>query len=90
MLSIEIISFAIVWYLTEQTGSATMLAIAGPISDAIGIQSWFVIGGIGMSLVGIIGFILPAMRNIEDQHRADDGHKDLSSKKAPISNIPSE
>ncbi|MDT8382333.1 MAG: MFS transporter [Brevefilum sp.] len=45
------------------------LAIAGPVSDAIGIQTWFIIGGICMSLTGILGFMSPAMRHIEDQHQ---------------------
>ena len=41
------------------------LAIAGPLSDSIGIQTWFIIGGVVMSLVGIISFIIPALNNIE-------------------------
>lgn len=44
------------------------LAIAGPVSDAIGIQAWFIVGGIVMSLIGVIGFVIPALRNIENQH----------------------
>lgn len=45
------------------------LAVAGPLSDAVGIQTWFIVGGIFMSLAGIFGFISPDMRNIEDQHK---------------------
>jgi DHA3 family macrolide efflux protein-like MFS transporter len=43
------------------------LSIAGPVSDAIGIQAWFIIGAIVMSLAGVIGFLTPAMRDIENQ-----------------------
>jgi DHA3 family macrolide efflux protein-like MFS transporter len=54
------------------------LAIAGPLSDAIGVQMWFIIGGIVMSLAGIWGFLSPAMRGIEDQSNNTAGEKDLS------------
>jgi hypothetical protein len=43
------------------------LAVAGPLSDALGIQTWFIVGGIFMSLSGFFGFLSPAMRSIEDQ-----------------------
>ena len=54
------------------------LAIAGPVSDAVGIQTWFVIGGIVMSLAGVFGFISPAMRHIEDQHQVPESIKELT------------
>jgi len=54
------------------------LAVAGPLSDALGIQTWFVIGGIFMSLAGIFGFLSPAMRGIEDQSTEINSIKDLS------------
>ena len=54
------------------------LAVAGPLSDAIGVQMWFIIGGIVMSLAGIWGFLSPAMRGIEDQSSNTAGEKDLS------------
>lgn len=56
---------------TSLIGFGSMLAIpigtaiAGPVSDAIGIQTWFVFGGIGMILSGILGFLVPIMRNLE-------------------------
>ncbi len=55
------------------------LAIAGPVSDAIGIQAWFIIGGICMSLTGILGFMSPAMRHIEDQHQRYENIEALST-----------
>lgn len=54
------------------------LVVAGPLSDALGIQTWFVIGGIFMSLAGIFGFLSPAMRGIEDQSTEINSIKDLS------------
>jgi DHA3 family macrolide efflux protein-like MFS transporter len=55
------------------------LAIAGPVSDAVGIQAWFIIGGICMSLTGILGFMSPAMRHIEDQHKRPESVEALST-----------
>lgn len=54
------------------------LTVAGPLSDAMGIQTWFIIGGIFMSLAGIFGFLSPAMRGIEDQSIEINSKKDLS------------
>lgn len=45
------------------------LLIAGPVADWIGIQSWFIFGGIVMALSGLAGFLTPAMRDIEDQRQ---------------------
>ena len=45
------------------------LIIAGPVADAIGVQSWYVIGGIACILMAVLGFSLPALMNIEENHR---------------------
>jgi DHA3 family macrolide efflux protein-like MFS transporter len=55
------------------------LAVAGPLSDAMGIQTWFIIGGIFMSLSGIFGFLSPAMRGLEDQPNNVIAEKDLEA-----------
>jgi len=55
------------------------LAVAGPLSDAMGIQTWFIIGGIFMSLAGIFGFLSPAMRGLEDQPNNVIAEKDLEA-----------
>ncbi len=47
------------------------LMVAGPVSDAIGIQSWFILGGIVMGLSGLVGFLTPALRNIEEQKKSN-------------------
>jgi len=42
------------------------LALAGPLSDAFGIQIWFIIGGVFTLLMGIFGLANPSVRNIEE------------------------
>jgi DHA3 family macrolide efflux protein-like MFS transporter len=46
------------------------LIIAGPVADAIGVQSWYLIGGVAAILMAVLGFSLPAVMNIEDNHNA--------------------
>jgi len=42
------------------------LLIAGPVSDLIGIRSWYWIAGIVTLVMGIAGFFIPAIMNVED------------------------
>ena len=42
------------------------LLIAGPLSDALGIQVWFWAGGIICVMIGIAGFFVPAIMGIEN------------------------
>jgi DHA3 family macrolide efflux protein-like MFS transporter len=46
------------------------LIIAGPISDHIGIQAWFLLGGILCILMAVAGIFIPAVINIETDHRS--------------------
>ena len=45
--------------------SPLSLIVAGPIADRLGVQSWFVIGGVITVVVGLSGFFIPAVMNIE-------------------------
>lgn len=45
------------------------LMLAGPISDRVGIQAWFLLGGILCILMGIVGMMIPAVRNIETDRK---------------------
>jgi DHA3 family macrolide efflux protein-like MFS transporter len=45
------------------------LMIAGPVSDHFGIKVWFFLGGVLCLLMGIAGFFLPAVLNL-DQERS--------------------
>ncbi|HEX6270431.1 MAG TPA: MFS transporter [Anaerolineales bacterium] len=42
------------------------LLIAGPLSDALGIQVWFWVGGILCVIIGILGFFVPTIMDIEN------------------------
>jgi len=41
------------------------LAIAGPVAVLIGSRTWFVIGGTALTLMGVLGFFIPAIMNLE-------------------------
>ncbi len=45
------------------------LAVAGPVSDAIGVQAWYIFGGLVCALMGVAGFFIPALLHIEDRKR---------------------
>jgi DHA3 family macrolide efflux protein-like MFS transporter len=42
------------------------LLIAGPLSDALGVRVWFWAGGLICALIGIAGFFVPTIMNIEN------------------------
>ncbi len=46
------------------------LLVAGPVADRFGIQTWFMVGGILCILMGVAGFLLPAVMNIEAQNHS--------------------
>jgi DHA3 family macrolide efflux protein-like MFS transporter len=64
------------------SGSAAMsplgLAVAGPVADALGVQVWFLVGGIVTILLGVGSFFVPAILNLED--RATDAVVDDADK----------
>jgi DHA3 family macrolide efflux protein-like MFS transporter len=41
------------------------LAIAGPIADWIGVQTWYIAGGVVCFLMGLVGFFIPAISRVE-------------------------
>jgi DHA3 family macrolide efflux protein-like MFS transporter len=41
------------------------LSIAGPVADLIGTRTWFVIGGVTLTLMGVSGFFIPSIMNLE-------------------------
>jgi DHA3 family macrolide efflux protein-like MFS transporter len=46
------------------------LAVAGPLADRIGIQTWYVVAGLTCIAVGVVMRFTPALRNIEDRQQA--------------------
>jgi DHA3 family macrolide efflux protein-like MFS transporter len=58
-----------VFTLVSSLSSAMMplsLIVAGPVSDAIGVQTWYLFGGAIFALVGVLTFFVPAVSKIED------------------------
>lgn len=48
------------------------LIIAGPLSDTVGVTTWFIIAGVVMIVAGISGFLIPALMHIEDNGEKED------------------
>ena len=48
------------------------LAIAGPLSDWLGIQIWFIIGGITCFVMAALMFTIPAVRNVEQGRQIEE------------------
>ena len=46
------------------------LLIAGPISDALGIRFWYILGGTVCIVMMLVAFFIPAIINIENNHQA--------------------
>ena len=44
------------------------LAVAGPVTDWLGIQMWYVVAGVLCGATGLIGFFVPAIVNIEQNN----------------------
>lgn len=55
------------------------LIIAGPVADKFGVQTWFILGGIVTAGMGVAGYFIPAVVNIEQNH--GNGH-------LPEENVP--
>ncbi len=49
--------------------SPLSLAVAGPISDAVGIQAWYVVAGVACLLMAAVSRSIPALLYIEDNHQ---------------------
>jgi DHA3 family macrolide efflux protein-like MFS transporter len=51
--------------------SPLSLMVAGPVSDAVGIRTWFWFGGVTCLLIGIGTFFVPAIMNVESNHSGE-------------------
>ena len=56
--------------------SPLSLMVAGPVSDAVGIQTWFWFGGVICLLIGIGAFFVPAIMNVESNHKGESPKSD--------------
>ena len=45
------------------------MLIAGPVADALGVQSWFIICALTCAALGVYGFTNPVVMEIESNHR---------------------
>jgi DHA3 family macrolide efflux protein-like MFS transporter len=43
------------------------LLVAGPIADAFGVQVWYLVGGVVCFVLGVAGFFIPPLMNIESE-----------------------
>jgi DHA3 family macrolide efflux protein-like MFS transporter len=46
------------------------LAVAGPVSDGLGLQVWYVAAGVACTVIGLAAFFVPAIVHIEEYRRA--------------------
>lgn len=47
------------------------LMVAGPLADAYGVRSWYVVGGLVAALVGAAAFFVPAIINVEKERQTE-------------------
>jgi DHA3 family macrolide efflux protein-like MFS transporter len=52
------------------------LAIAGPISDWLGVQVWCIIGGLVCAVGSVVMLLTPAVRNLESHGHAVQAARD--------------
>lgn len=43
------------------------LIVAGPVADRLGVQSWYIFGGVVTILLGVGAFLIPAIMHVEDR-----------------------
>ena len=55
------------------------LAIAGPVSDSIGLQAWYLTAALLCGVIGVAGFFIPVIVNVEQN-----GHGSAAQDIAPI------
>lgn len=60
--------------------------IAGPVTDATSYQMWFWVAGILNLLIGLGGFLVPALMHIEDNHRDRNENAPIEAAKRTPSN----
>ena len=64
--------------------SPLSLAIAGPLSDAIGIQVWFILAGTVSVIMGSVVFFIPAVVHMEDERSQHNGSIPAASLAEPL------
>ena len=44
------------------------LLVAGPVAEALGVRSWYIVGGLVCAAMGVIGFFVPAILHLEENY----------------------
>jgi DHA3 family macrolide efflux protein-like MFS transporter len=60
------------------------LLVAGPIADVLGVQVWYILGGVVTVLIGIGSFFVPALMNIESQKAQGRNEHEVTSPLADV------
>lgn len=55
------------------------LAVAGPVSDWLGLRIWYLVAGLLAFMGGMAGFFIPALVHVEDNHRGSSRDREHSS-----------
>ena len=69
--------FTVVGSLTG-LASALGLAVAGPVADALGLGTWFILGGVACILMSTYAFMSPTVMSIERNHKQSEAKGALS------------
>ena len=70
--------------------SPLSLLVAGPIADALGVPVWYGVGGVACMLMGALGFFVPAIVHLEDNHAQPAQSEATSEALRPEAAQPSE
>jgi MFS transporter, DHA3 family, macrolide efflux protein len=56
------------------------MLLAGPVADRLGVQIWFLVGGVLTGAVAVAGFFIPVLMNFEEGHRPPEAEEAISGK----------
>jgi DHA3 family macrolide efflux protein-like MFS transporter len=59
------------------------LLVAGPVADAFGVQTWYLLGGLMTFIMALVGLCMPAVRHFED-------HRNQSPEDPELAPVPVE
>ena len=75
--------FTLIMSLTTGIAPLAMI-IAGPVADALGVRSWFVMGGIVSIVMGIVGLLTPSIIHLEDNHKEQVAVAEVGTSRGPV------